>query len=57
MTDATDQEPYLQGYISAENLAFEILDHLYPVTVDISDYVVNSSNVADVAAASKAGLD
>ncbi len=57
MTDATDQEPYLQGYISAENLAFMILDHLYPVTVDISDYVVNSSNVADVAAASKAGLD
>ena len=57
MTDATDQEPYLQGYLSAENLAFEILDHLYPITVNISDYVVNSSNVADVAAASKAGLD
>jgi simple sugar transport system substrate-binding protein len=57
MTDATDQEPYLQGYISAENLALMILDHLYPVTVDISNYVVDNSNVADVAAASKAGLD
>jgi len=57
MTDATDQEPYLQGYLSAENLAFIIKDHLYPITVNISDYVVDKANVADVAAASAAGLD
>jgi simple sugar transport system substrate-binding protein len=57
MTDATDQEPYLQGYLSAENLAFIIKDHLYPITVEISDYVVNKANVADVAAAAQAGLD
>jgi simple sugar transport system substrate-binding protein len=57
MTDATDQEPYLQGYLSAENLAFIIKDHLYPITVEISDYVVNKANVADVAAAAAAGLD
>ena len=57
MTDATDQEPYLQGFISAENLAFMIKDHLYPITVNISDYVVDQANVAGVAAASAAGLD
>jgi ABC-type sugar transport system substrate-binding protein len=55
MKAATDQQPYLQGYLSAANLAFQIVDHLYPVSVNTGSYIVTSQNVAEVAKAVAAG--
>jgi ABC-type sugar transport system substrate-binding protein len=55
MTDATDQQPYLQGYLSALDLSLMYYDHLYPVSVNTGSYIVDKSNVSQVAAAVAAG--
>jgi simple sugar transport system substrate-binding protein len=55
MTDATDQQPYLQGYLSAMNLSLMIYDHLYPVSINTGSYIVDKTNVSTVAAAVAAG--
>jgi simple sugar transport system substrate-binding protein len=45
---ATDQQPYLQGYLSAANLAFMIKDHLFPLTMNTGSYIVTTKNIAEV---------
>jgi simple sugar transport system substrate-binding protein len=52
---ATDQQPYLQGYLSAANLAFSIKDHLFPLTMNTGSYIVTSKNVGEVEKAVAAG--
>jgi simple sugar transport system substrate-binding protein len=48
MKAATDQQPYLQGYLSAANLAFIIKDHLFPLTINTGSYIATSKNVAEI---------
>jgi ABC-type sugar transport system substrate-binding protein len=55
MKDATDQQPYLQGYISAMNLALMLNDHLFPVSVNTGSFIVTQANVAEVEAAVASG--
>jgi ABC-type sugar transport system substrate-binding protein len=55
MKAATDQQPYLQGYLSAANLALVIKDHLFPVTVNTGSYIVTRNNIAEVEKAVKLG--
>jgi simple sugar transport system substrate-binding protein len=57
ITDATDQEPYLQGYLSAMNLMLEAVDHLHPVTVEINNYIVTPQTVGSLKSAVAKGLD
>jgi simple sugar transport system substrate-binding protein len=45
---ATDQQPYLQGYLSAANLAFALKDHLFPLTMNTGSYIVTSKNIGEV---------
>jgi simple sugar transport system substrate-binding protein len=52
---ATDQQPYLQGYLSAANLAFSIKDHLFPLTMNTGSYIVTSKNLAEVEKAVELG--
>jgi simple sugar transport system substrate-binding protein len=52
---ATDQQPYLQGYLSAANLAFMIKDHLFPLTVNTGSYIVTKQNIGEVEKAVAAG--
>jgi simple sugar transport system substrate-binding protein len=55
MKAATDQQPYLQGYLSAANLAFMIKDHLFPLTVNTGSYIATSKNVGEIEKAVAAG--
>jgi simple sugar transport system substrate-binding protein len=55
MTAATDQQPYLQGYLSAMNLAVIIKDHLFPVSINTGSFVVTPKNVGEVEKAVAAG--
>jgi simple sugar transport system substrate-binding protein len=48
MKAATDQQPYLQGYLSAVNLAFMVKDHLFPVSVNTGSYIVTLKNIGEV---------
>ena len=48
MTAATDQQPYLQGYLSAMNLSVIIKDHLFPVSINTGSFIVTPKNVAEV---------
>jgi simple sugar transport system substrate-binding protein len=52
---ATDQQPYLQGYMSAANLAITLKDHLFPLTINTGSYIVTSKNIAEVEKAVAAG--
>jgi simple sugar transport system substrate-binding protein len=52
---ATDQQPYLQGYLSAANLAFMVKDHLFPLTMNTGSYIVTSKNLGEVEKAVAAG--
>jgi simple sugar transport system substrate-binding protein len=52
---ATDQQPYLQGYLSAANLAFIIKDHLFPLTINTGSYIVTQKNLSEVEKAVAAG--
>jgi simple sugar transport system substrate-binding protein len=45
---ATDQQPYLQGYLSAANLAIIVKDHLFPVSINTGSYIVTAQNVGQV---------
>jgi simple sugar transport system substrate-binding protein len=45
---ATDQQPYLQGYLSAANLAFIVKDHLFPLTMNTGSYIATTKNIAEV---------
>jgi ABC-type sugar transport system substrate-binding protein len=45
---ATDQQPYLQGYLSAANLAIIVKDHLFPVSINTGSYIVTRQNVGQV---------
>jgi simple sugar transport system substrate-binding protein len=51
MKAATDQQPYLQGYLSAANLAIIVKDHLFPVTINTGSYIVTKQNIGQVAKA------
>ena len=55
MKTATDQQPYLQGYLSAANLAFIIKDHLFPVTVNTGSFIATKLNVGEIEKAVAAG--
>ena len=55
MKAATDQQPYLQGYLSAANLAFIIKDHLFPVTVNTGSFIATKLNVGEIEKAVAAG--
>ena len=48
MKAATDQQPYLQGYLSAADLSFMIKDHLFPVSVNTGSYIVTAKNIGEV---------
>jgi simple sugar transport system substrate-binding protein len=52
---ATDQQPYLQGYLSAANLSFIIKDHLFPLTMNTGSYIATSKNVGEIEKAVAAG--
>ena len=45
---ATDQQPYLQGYLSAANMAFMLKDHLFPLTINTGSYIVTKTNIGEV---------
>jgi simple sugar transport system substrate-binding protein len=55
MVAATDQQPYLQGYLSAMNLNVMLTKHLFPVTVNTGSYIVTKDNLASVERALEAG--
>lgn len=55
MKTATDQQPYLQGYLSAANLAFIIKDHLFPLTINTGSYIATAANVGEIEKAVAAG--
>jgi simple sugar transport system substrate-binding protein len=55
MKAATDQQPYLQGYLSAANLSFIIKDHLFPLTMNTGSYIATTKNVAEIEKAVAAG--
>jgi simple sugar transport system substrate-binding protein len=55
MKAATDQQPYLQGYLSAANLSFIIKDHLFPLTVNTGSYIATAENVGEIEKAVAAG--
>ena len=55
MKAATDQQPYLQGYLSAANLSFIIKDHLFPLTINTGSYIATSKNVGEIEKAVAAG--
>ena len=52
---ATDQQPYLQGYLSAANLSFIIKDHLFPLTMNTGSYIATTKNVGEIEKAVAAG--
>jgi simple sugar transport system substrate-binding protein len=52
---ATDQQPYLQGYLSAMNLSLVLKDHLFPLTMNTGSYIVTKANVAEVEKAVELG--
>lgn len=52
---ATNQQPYLQGYLAAANLAFMVKDHLFPLTINTGSYIVTQDNIAEVEQAVAAG--
>lgn len=55
MKAATDQQPYLQGYLSAANLAFMIKDHLFPLTINTGSYIATQKNIGEIKKAVAAG--
>jgi hypothetical protein len=55
MKAATDQQPYLQGYLSAANMAFMIKDHLFPVSVNTGSFIATKLNVGEIEKAVAAG--
>jgi simple sugar transport system substrate-binding protein len=55
MKTATDQQPYLQGYLSAANLAFILKDHLFPVSVNTGSFIATKLNVGEIEKAVAAG--
>jgi simple sugar transport system substrate-binding protein len=55
MKTATDQQPYLQGYLSAANLAFIVKDHLFPLTINTGSYIATAKNVGEIEKAVAAG--
>lgn len=48
MKAATDQQPYLQGYLAAANLSFAIKDHLFPLTVNTGSYIATAKNIGEI---------
>jgi simple sugar transport system substrate-binding protein len=48
MTAATDQQPYLQGYLAAANLAFQINDHLFPLSINTGSYIATKANIGEI---------
>ncbi len=55
MQAATDQQPYLQGYLSAMNLSLIVKKKLFPVTINTGSYIVTKANVDAVAKAVSLG--
>src|SRR5215471_3451088 len=55
MKAATDQQPYLQGYLSAANMALIIKDHLFPVSVNTGSFIATKQNVGEIEKAVAAG--
>ena len=55
MKTATDQQPYLQGYLSAANMAFILKDHLFPVSVNTGSFIATKQNVGEIEKAVAAG--
>jgi simple sugar transport system substrate-binding protein len=48
MRAATDQQPYLQGYLAAANLAFQIKDHLFPLRVNTGSYIATQATSGEI---------
>lgn len=57
ITVALDQQPWLQGYMAAEDLAMNLRYHLSPVNVGTGTLIVTKANVASVLAGIAAGKD
>ena len=55
MKAATDQQPYLQGYLSAMNLAQIVKNHLFPLTINTGSYIATLKNVGEIEKAVAAG--
>ena len=55
MKTATDQQPYLQGYLTAANLKFIIKDHLFPLTINTGSYIATLRNIGEIEKAVAAG--
>ena len=55
MKAATDQQPYVQGYLSAANLALIIKDHLFPLTINTGSYIATLKNIGEIEKAVAAG--
>jgi ABC-type sugar transport system substrate-binding protein len=55
MKAATNQQPYLQGYLAALNLRFMINDHLFPLTINTGSYIMTKANIREVEQAVKRG--
>jgi len=48
ITVAVDQQPFWQGYLAVENLAYELKYKIAPVNVNTGTLLVTKSNAADV---------
>lgn len=48
MKAATDQQPFLQGYLAAANLAFMLKDHLFPLTLNTGSFIATNDNIGEV---------
>ena len=57
ITVTLDQQPWLQGYLAAEDLALKLRFHLSPVNVGTGTLLVTKANVATVIAAIADGKD
>jgi ABC-type sugar transport system substrate-binding protein len=54
---ALDQQPYLQAYYAAQDLAFELKFGFQPVSVNTGTFLVTDSNLSTLAGLVKAGKD
>jgi ABC-type sugar transport system substrate-binding protein len=57
LKEALDQQPYLQSYYAAQDLAFEMLYGFPPVNVNTGTFVVTQKNVKTVGQLVKEGKD
>ena len=57
LKEALDQQPYLQSYYAAADLALELKYGFVPVSVNTGTFIVTDSNLSSVSELVKEGKD